>query len=179
MSTNSFLTKEARAEKMAMIINGVQRLWSRRRRGLLLESSWWADAATSRGLQGWPSQWPLGSCRRCPFDSYALFPHFCSVFPMAHYSDSPSREFGELTIRKSISRSKYSFTEFSLFNSNSEAFITLPPRQLTARIQIPKNSFKMVPLLSPWDCVILKALHLEHYKLCANVGVPLSFILLY
>lgn len=150
MSTNSFLKKEATAEKMAMITNGVQRLWSRRRRGLLLESSWWADAATSRWLQGRPSQWPLGSCRRCPFDSCALFPHFCSVFPMAHYSDSPSREFGELTIRKSISRSSTV--------SQSLVYLTQIQKHLSPCHQGSwQLGYKYLKILSKWClCLVLE-----------------------
>ena len=36
---------------------------------------------------------------------------------------------------------KYSFIGFTLFKSNSEAFINLPPRQLTVRIQMLLQKF--------------------------------------
>ena len=70
------------------------------------------------------------------------------------------------------------FHRFSLFNSNSMTFITLPPRQLTARIKMLSKFFQKDAFAESLRLCDLQLLHLEYAELWAKVHMPPFFYLL-
>lgn len=134
---------------------------------------WWALGASAPCIQGghhvdcWEDIMGnfLGSC------AWILQLH--ARFPLIYLSCFSGMELVNWLLQTSVVPQIF-FHRFSLFNSNSATFITLPPRQLTAKIKMLYKFFQNDAFAGSLRLCDLQLLHLECPELWAKVYMPPS-----
>lgn len=134
---------------------------------------WWALGASAPCIQGghhfdcWEDIMGnfLGSC------AWILQLH--ARFPLIYLSCFSGIELVNWLLQTSVVPQIF-FHRFSLFNSNSATFITLPPRQLTAKIKMLYKFFQNDAFAGSLRLCDLQLLHLECPELWAKVYMPPS-----